>query len=170
MDCLKYLLDLNYIIDYLEFLTLRRRKQVKTQAKIQPFCKFANIDCIGYINGKEVLPMCLKQKNKFFYIHNIQFCVIFKSEGVSLKQAAEEVKSNFNYESRVAKNDNWKKVELYSFEPKKINNQLNIVLPFEFETFNDGEKAVPYAGAFYPVSELIIKWNRDLTNEKMKNV
>ena len=60
------------------------------QAKIQPFCNFANLDCIGYFNGREVFARCVKQKNECFFVYNDHFCVTFKSEVVSLKQAAEE--------------------------------------------------------------------------------
>ena len=108
-------------------------------------------------------------KNKCLYLHNNDFCVVFKSEGLRLKQAAEEVKNNFYYQNKVVSNDNLKKVILYSFELEKLNNQLNL-LAFDFETFKDAENAVPYAGAFYSIFKLNMNSNRDSTNEEIENV
>ena len=51
---------------FLKFSTKVGRKQVMTQAKIQPFFKSANIDCIGYFSGKGILPGCVQQKNNCF--------------------------------------------------------------------------------------------------------
>ena len=47
-------------------------------------------------------------------------------------------------------------------------NQINNVLAFDLETFNDVVNAIPYAAAFYPVSKLIMKWNRDLTKQEIE--
>ena len=38
---------------------------------------------------------------------------------------------------------------------------------FDFKIFIDNINAVPYATAFYPVSKLNMKWDRDLTNEEI---
>ena len=110
----------------------------------------------------------LKQKNNCFFFYINHFCGFFKSEGVSLKQTAEDFKNNFIIENKVVKKDDLKKWKHF-FEANKMNNQLNIVVALEFETFDKTENAVSYAGALYLVSELSMKWNHDLTNEEIKN-
>ena len=52
--------------------------------------------------------MCKTEKQLFLCLQYSLF-VIFKTEEVSLKQAAEDVENNFNYESKVVGNDKMKK-------------------------------------------------------------
>ena len=61
------------MIEYSEFLTKGRRKQVSTEAKIQPFCKFANLDCVRDFNGKKALPRCAKLMFLFIIITSVLF-------------------------------------------------------------------------------------------------
>ena len=77
--CLDCFLDLNYMIEYLELLAQGRGKQLMTERKSQTCCKNANIDCLGHINEKEVLPRCVKQKNKCVRFHSNPFCVFFSN-------------------------------------------------------------------------------------------
>ena len=59
-------LDLKFVIKNLEISTQGRGKQVMTQANFKNVCKFANIDSIGYFNGKEILLKCVKPKNEMY--------------------------------------------------------------------------------------------------------
>ena len=43
------------------------------------------------------------------------------------------------------------------------------MLPFELETFNEVNIAVPYTAAFYLVSKLNMKTDRDKTDEGIEN-
>ena len=65
------------MIKFLELLKQEREKKLLSQAKIQPFCKYENLDCIEYFIGKEVSPMSVKPENKCFchYFHSV--CVTF---------------------------------------------------------------------------------------------
>ena len=64
------------------------RKQIMTNAEKQRVCKFAGSEN-GYYNCKDILHRCTKENYKRFYRKNDHFCVIVKTEGGSLKQAAD---------------------------------------------------------------------------------
>ena len=64
-----------------------------TQAKIQAVSKFAKIDLNGNFKGKEVLHRCVKKENSCFCFFNNDFSMILKTEGQSLKEAAENVET-----------------------------------------------------------------------------
>ena len=46
-------------------------------------------------------------------------------------------------------NDISENVKQNSFEPKKVNNQLDIVLVFDFEIFNDAANAISLADVLF---------------------
>ena len=50
--------------------------------------------------------------------------------------------------------------------PKKVDSQLNNVIVYDIETYNK-DRAIPYAVGFYPVSKIVSKWNRDLTQTEI---
>ena len=81
------------MIECLEILIQGRKETNKTQANIQPFCKFANIACAGQFTGSGVLPRCVKWKKSVSIFLIITFVFFFKSDVVGLKQAAEESKT-----------------------------------------------------------------------------
>ena len=54
----------------------------------------------------------------------------------------------------------------YKFNPKKVDSQLNNVIVYDIETYNK-ERAIPYAIGFYPVSKIVSKWDRDLTQTEI---
>ena len=53
-----------------------------------------------------------------------------------------------------------------NFNPKKVHSQLNNVIVYDIETYNK-DRAVPYAIGFYPVSKIVSKWDRDLTQDEI---
>ena len=96
-----------------------------TEARVKSFCKNVSID-IGYFTGKEILPRSCKEGNKCLYLSKSQFCVIWKSEGVSLLKATEEVK-NSELRSACLLNDIGNAYEKYFFQTK-MEKQLNNVI------------------------------------------
>ena len=57
-----------------------------TSARIQPFCRKYNIN-IGCFDGTRINPRNITQKNTALKIHNNQFCLIWKSDGISFDKA-----------------------------------------------------------------------------------
>ena len=65
-----------------------------TSARIQQCSRKLGID-LGYFNGKVIWPRSFNERNKALFSHNIHFCLIWKSEGVSFNQAIRKLKDNF---------------------------------------------------------------------------
>ena len=65
-----------------------------TEARIQSFCRDNNIS-LGYFEGTRDFLRSVADKNKALFLHNNNFCLIWKSEGVSFNQDIRELKDNF---------------------------------------------------------------------------
>ena len=63
-------------------------------ARIPQFCRANNIN-LGYFAGTRVFPRSVTDRSNALFLHNIHFCLIWKSEGVSLIKAFKELKDNF---------------------------------------------------------------------------
>ena len=63
------------------------------KARIWPFCISDNI-ILGYYNGERVFPRSVTDRDNALFLYNNHFCLIWKSEGVSFKQAIKELKDN----------------------------------------------------------------------------
>ena len=81
----------------------KRRSNIIIKARIQPFCRANNIN-LGYIDGERVFPRSVTKRDSALYLYNNHFCLIWKSENVSFKQAIREL------------NDNFKTVDIYITE------------------------------------------------------
>ena len=62
-----------------------------TKARIQPCLRKLGID-LGYYNGERIFPRTVTNRDSALYLYNNHFCVIWKSEGVSFKDAIRELK------------------------------------------------------------------------------
>ena len=62
-----------------------------TIARIQPFCRANNIN-LGYFDGIRVFSRSVTERNIALFLHNDQFCLMWKSEGISFNQAIRELK------------------------------------------------------------------------------
>ena len=72
----------------------KRRSNVMTKARIQPFCRLYKIKR-GYFDGLRVFPRSVTDRNNALFLYNNQFCLLWISEGVSFNQAIRELKDNF---------------------------------------------------------------------------
>ena len=95
IKCINFLTGEDYKQQYLDFISIeKRRSNVMTKARLQPFCGANNIN-LGYFDGDGVFPRSVTNRNSALYLYNNQFCLIWKSEGVSFNQAIQELKNNF---------------------------------------------------------------------------
>ena len=60
-----------------------------TSAKFQPFCKKHNI-IKGCYDGFRVYPRYLTERNIALYMYKNNFCLIWKSNGISFNKAIKE--------------------------------------------------------------------------------
>ena len=91
-----------------------------TETRIQPFCR-ANINNIGYFDGIRIFPRTVTEKNIALYLHNNDFCRIWKSEHVSFNRAIKELKDNFKIVDIYITEENDISHFKYDFIPKKMN-------------------------------------------------
>ena len=82
------------------------------------------------------------------FLFNNDFCLIWKSEGVSFNQAIKELKDNFkiddNYKIEETVDSHFK----YEFIPKKIESHLTNFIVYDLETHKT-DAARPYVFCFY---------------------
>ena len=95
-------------------------------------------------------------------LYNNQFCLIWKSEGVSCNQTIKELKDNF----KIVDNSITEEIVIshfkYEFIPNKIDSHLKSFIVYDLETHNT-DKARPYCISFYRIIKLAGRYNRDLT-------
>ena len=94
-----------------------------TMARIQPFLRKMGID-LGSYNGEGIVPRSVTDRKNALFLDNNHYCLIWKSQGVSFNQAAQELKNNFkmidNYITEEIITSHFK----YDLIPKKIESHL----------------------------------------------
>ena len=65
-----------------------------TKARIHSFSRANNIN-LGYFDGNRVFPRSVTNRDSASFLHNIHFCLKWKSKGVSFFQTFTELKDNF---------------------------------------------------------------------------
>ena len=91
-----------------------------TSARIQPFCRNYNIN-MGCFDGTRINPRNLTQRDTALKIHENQFCLIWKSDGVSFDKAIQELKDNFKVVDNVISDKHVESFIKYEYNPKKLN-------------------------------------------------
>ena len=93
--CNNFLTGQDYKQQYLDFIrNEKRRSNIMTMARIQPFCGANNIN-LGYYNNDRVFPRTVTNRDSALYLLNNHFCLIWKSEKVNFKQAIRELEDYF---------------------------------------------------------------------------
>ena len=99
----------------------------------------------------------------FIYIN--QFCLIWKSQGVSFNEATEELKPNFQVVDNVTSDKHVESFIKYEQKPKKFQSPISNVVIYDIETFITIE-CVPCANCIYKVSKTFGGYNRDVTEKE----
>ena len=134
-------------------------------ARIQPFCGANNIN-IRYFDGIIVLPRTVRERNKALFLYNNHFCLIWKSEGVTLNQAIKELKDNFKRVDIYIPEENVNSHFKYEFIPKKIESPLTNFFTYDLETHNT-DRTRPFCILFYRLNKLSGRYGRDQTREEL---
>ena len=167
MKCINYLTGQDYKNQYLEFIRNEsRRSNIMTKARIQPFCKANNIN-LGYWDGERVFPRSVTNRDSALFLYNNHFCLIWKSEDVSFKQAFKELDENFKIVDNYITEENVNSHFKYEFIPKKINSHLTNFIVYDLETHNT-DRARPYNMTFYRLSKIAGRYQRDPTSEELQ--
>ena len=96
VKCINFLTGQHFKQQYLDFIrNEKRRSSNLTKARIQPFCRANNFN-LGYYNEDRNFLGIVTNRDSALFLFSNHFCVIWKSEGVSFKQAIEELKDNLN--------------------------------------------------------------------------
>ena len=120
VKCVNFLTGQDYK-QYLEFIrNERRRSNVMTMARIQPFCRANNIN-LDYYNDDRVFPRTVTNRESALYLYNNHFCSIWKSQGVSFNQAITELKNNFKLVDNYITEENVNSHFKYEFTPNKLH-------------------------------------------------
>ena len=160
VKCINYLTGLDYKEQYLDFIRSEsRRTNIMTKARIQPFCRANNIN-LGYYNNDRVFPRTVTNRDSALFLFNNHFCVIWKSEKVSFKQAIRELEENFKMVDNYITEENVNSHFKYEFTPKKINSHLTNFIVYDLETHNT-DRARPYCISFYRLSKISGRYDRD---------
>ena len=119
LKCVNFLTGDDYKEQYLDFIrNEKRRSNIMTKARIQPFCRANNIN-LGYYNEDRVFPTNVTNRDSALFLFNNHFCVIWKSESVSFKQAFKELKDNLKIVDNYITEENVTSHFKYEFTPKK---------------------------------------------------
>ena len=143
IKCINFLTGEDYKHQYLDFIrSEQRRSNIMTKARIQPFCRANNIN-LGYWDGERVFPRSVMNRDSALYLYNNHFCLIWKSEGVSFKQAVRELDENFKMVDNFITEEIVTSHFKYEFIPKKIESHLTNFIVYDLETHNT-DRARPY--------------------------
>ena len=166
IKCINFLTGQDYKDQYLDFIRNEsRRSNIMTKARIQPCLKKLGID-LGYYNGERVYPVSVTNRDSALYLRNNHFCLIWKSEKVSFKQAIRELDENFKIVDNYITEENVNSHFKYEYIPKKIDSHLSNFIVYDLETYSI-DRARPYCISFYRLSKIAGRYNRDQTNEEL---
>ena len=98
----------------------KRRCDIMTMARIEPFCRANNIN-LGYYNNDRVFPRTVTNRDTALYLYNNHLCLIWKSQNVSFNLAITELKNNFKIVDNYINAENVNSHFKYEFIPKKKN-------------------------------------------------
>ena len=132
-----------------------------TTARIQPFCRANNVN-LGHFDGERVFPRSVTERYIALKIHNNHFCLISKSEGVSLNQAIKDLKDNFKIVDSFITEENVNSHFKNEFIPKNIYSHLTNFIVYDLETHNT-DRARPYCISFHRLNKIAGRYNCDLT-------
>ena len=167
VKCINFLTGQDYKDKYLEFIRNEsRRTNIMTMAKTQPCVRKLGID-LGYYNGDRVFPRSVTNRDDALYLYNNHFCLIWKSQGKSFKDAIQELKDNFKIVDNYITEENVNAYFKYEFIPKKIESHLTNFIVYDLETHNTN-RARPYNMTFYRLSKIASRYNRDPTLEEIQ--
>ena len=167
LKCINFLTGQDYKQQYLEFIkSEKRRSNIMTKARIQPFCRANNIN-LGYWDGERVFPRSVTNRDSALFLFNNHFCLIWKSEGVSFKQAIKELDDNFKMVDNYITEENVTSHFKYEFIPKKIESHLSNFIVYDLETHNTN-RARPYNMTFYRLSKIAGRYDRHPTPQELK--
>ena len=167
VKCINFLTGRDYKEQFLEFIRNEsRRSNIMTKARIQPFCRANNID-LGYYNNDRVFPRTVRNRDTALFLHENHFCLIWKSQNVSFKDAIRELKDNFKTVDNFITEENVNSHFEYEFTPKKIESHLTNFIVYDLETHNT-DRARPYNMTFYRLSKIAGRYDRDPTKEELE--
>ena len=167
IKCNNFLTGQDYKDKYLDFIrNEKRRCNIRTMARIQPFCRANNIN-LGYFNNERVFPRSVTNRDNALYLYNNHFCLIWKSQGKSFNEAIQELKDNFKIVDNYITEENVNAYFKYEFTPKKLESHLTNFIVYDLETHNTN-RARPYNMSFYRLSKIAGTCSRDPTPEELK--
>ena len=153
--------------EHLDFIrNEKRRTNIMTRARIQPFCRANNIN-LGYYNNDRVFPRTVTNGDTALYLYNNHSCLIWKSESLSFNQGIQELKNKFKIVDNYITEENVNSHFKYEFIPKKIESHLTNFIVYDLETHNT-DRARPYNMTFYQSSKIAGRYERDPTQEELK--
>ena len=167
IKCVNFLTGQDYKQQYLEFIrNEKRRSNIMTKARIQPFCR-ANNNNLGYWDGERVFPRSVTNRDNALFLINNHFYLVWKSEGVSFKQAVQELKDNFKMVDNFKTEENVISHFKYEFTPKKIESHMTNFIVYDLETYSS-DRARPYNMTFYRLRKIAGRYSRDPTPEELQ--
>ena len=170
VKCINFLTGEDHKQQYLEFIrSEQRRSNIMTEARIQQFCRANNFN-LGYWDGERVFPRSVTNRDNALFLFNNHFCLIWKSEGVSFKQAVRELIDNFKMVDKFITEENIISHFKYEFIPKKIEFQLTSFIVYDLETHNTDRARPyrPYKMTFYRLGKKAGRYERDPTQEELQ--
>ena len=160
VKCVNFLTGQDYKQQYLDFIrNEKRRSNIMTKARIQPLCRANSIN-LGCFDGERDFPRSVTERNNDLFLYNSLFCLIWKSEGVSLNQAITELKNNLEIVDNYITEENVKSHFKYELIPKKIDSHLTNFIVYDLEILNT-DRAKPYSMTFYRLSKISGRYERD---------
>ena len=111
----------------------KRRSNILTKARNQPFCRANNID-LGCFDGTRVFPRSVTDRNIALFLCKNHSCLIWISEGISFNKAIEELKDNFKIVDKFIPEENFNSHFIY--QPTKIESHLTNFIVYDLERHN----------------------------------
>ena len=167
VKCINSLTGQDYKQQNLAFIrNEKRRSNIMTMARIQPFCRANNINP-GYYKTDRVFPRTVTNRDSALYLYNNHFCLLWKSEGVSFNQAINELKANIKTVDNYITEENVTFHFRYDFIPNKSESHLTDFFVYDLETHNT-DRTRPYNMTFYRLSKIAGRYERDPTQEQLQ--
>ena len=136
-----------------------------TSARVQP-CLKKLVNNLGIYTNERVFPRTVTVRDSALFLYNNHFCLIWKSEGDSFKDAIKESKDIYKIVDNYITEENVNPPFENEFKPKNIESHLTNFIVCDPETHNT-DRARPYCISLYRISKISGSYGRDQTREEL---
>ena len=151
--------------EFQDFLRTKQKRKIWPLLELRAaFGRKYNIN-IGCFDGAKMNPRNITERNIASKIHNIHFCLFWKSNDNSFNQAIKGLKLHFDLIVSGTSDKHGNSFIKYEYKPTKVQSPLTNIILYDLETYIK-DRAIPYCSCIYKLSKISDEYNQDISEDE----